>query len=104
MWKKAMTTSKQLDSDDAPYLKKGQLARLVTRGQARVVRNKGSMVKVLRAKLRMTQAEFASAFRLSLRTVQQWEQGRYRPDQIARNYLDVISNDPRAVQRALRRA
>ncbi len=98
-----MSTSKKLDPDDAPYLKKGELGALVRSGKARVVRNKGNMVRVVRAKLDMSQSEFARAFRLSLRTVQEWEQGRYKPDQIARNYLDVIQKQPKAVQKALKR-
>jgi putative transcriptional regulator len=75
---------------------------MVRRGAARVVPNRRNMVKVIRAKLKMSQSEFASAFKLSLRTVQQWEQGRYRPDQIARNYLDVIKKKPDVVRKALR--
>jgi len=99
-----MTTSTRLGSDDAPALKKGELKALVAKGVAQVVPNKGNMVKVIRAKLKMSQSEFASAFRLSLRTVQQWEQGRYKPDQIARNYLNVIKTKPDMVRKALKRA
>ncbi|MDX2143297.1 MAG: helix-turn-helix domain-containing protein [Rhodospirillaceae bacterium] len=99
-----MTTSTRLGPDDAPYLKKGELKALVAKGIARVVPNKGNMVKVIRAKLKMSQAEFATAFRFSLRTVQQWEQGRYQPDQIARNYLNVIKTKPDMVRKALKRA
>jgi DNA-binding transcriptional regulator YiaG len=97
-----MTTSRKLGPDDAPYLKKGELAAMVDAGTARVVRNKNNMVKVVRAKLNMSQSQFARAFKLSLRTVQEWEQGRYKPDQIARNYLSVIQKQPKAVQKALK--
>ncbi|MSO97894.1 MAG: helix-turn-helix domain-containing protein [Rhodospirillaceae bacterium] len=99
-----MAISSKLEPDDAPYLKKGELESLVDRGIARVVPNKGNMVKAIRAKLKMSQSEFASAFRFSLRTVQQWEQGRYQPDQIALNYLDVIKTKPDVVRKALKRA
>jgi len=78
------------------------LEALVDSGAARITPNKGNMVKVIRAKLKMSQSEFADAFKLSLRTVQQWEQGRYRPDQIARNYLDIIKKKPEVVRKALR--
>lgn len=97
-----MATSTRLKPDDAPYLKKGELEAMVESGAARVVPNRGNMVKVIRAKLKMSQSEFATAFKLSLRTIQQWEQGRYRPDQIARNYLDIIKKKPDVVRKALR--
>ena len=99
-----MTTLKRLGPDDAPYLKKGDLSALVEKGTARVVRNKGNMVKVIRAQLHMSQSEFARAFRLSLRTVQEWEQGRYKPDQIAKNYLNIIRKEPKIVQKVLKSA
>lgn len=99
-----MTASTRLGPDDGPQLKKGELKALAAKGIARVVPNKGNMVKAIRAKLKMSQSQFASAFRLSLRTVQQWEQGRYAPDQIARNYLSVIKTKPDLVRNALKRA
>lgn len=99
-----MTTSTRLGPDDAPYLKKGEMKALIEKGIARVVPNNGNMVKVIRAKLKMSQSEFASAFNFSLRTVQQWEQGRYKPDQIARNYLNVIKKKPDVVRKALKSA
>jgi DNA-binding transcriptional regulator YiaG len=97
-----MTISRKLGPDDAPYLKRGELKAMVESGEARIVRNKDNMVRVVRAKLNMSQTQFARAFKLSLRTVQEWEQGRYKPDQIARNYLNVIQKQPKAVQKALK--
>jgi putative transcriptional regulator len=101
---KVMATSRRLGRDDAPYLKRGELGALVEKGTARIVPNRGNMVKVIRAQLQMSQAEFARAFRLSLRTVQEWEQGRHKPDQIAKNYLSVIRERPKIVQKILRSA
>ncbi len=57
-------------------------------------------VKQLRETLRCSQREFAERFGLSLRTVQQWEQGRSVPDQPARILLTTIEADPDAVARA----
>ena len=58
-------------------------------------------VKAIRAKLKLSQAAFASRFGFSVRTVQQWEQGRAIPDRPARILLRVIEQSPRAVERAL---
>jgi putative transcriptional regulator len=58
-------------------------------------------VKAIRHKLRLSQAEFAQQFGFSVRTVQQWEQGRAIPDRPARILLRVIEAAPQAVERAL---
>jgi DNA-binding transcriptional regulator YiaG/uncharacterized DUF497 family protein len=58
-------------------------------------------VRRLRARLGITQAEFAKRFGLSRRTVEQWEQGRTVPDRPARILLAVIERDPRVVERVV---
>ncbi len=58
-------------------------------------------VRALRAKLGLTQAEFARRFGFTLDTVQQYEQGRRRPSGPASTLLRVIEADPDAVERAL---
>ncbi|HLX03874.1 MAG TPA: helix-turn-helix domain-containing protein [Trinickia sp.] len=58
-------------------------------------------VKAIRSKLKLSQTEFAQRFGFSVRTVQQWEQGRAVPDRPARILLRVIDQSPRAVERAL---
>ena len=58
-------------------------------------------VKAIRRKLGMTQAEFARSFGFGLDTVQNWEQGRRRPEGAARAFLKVIDREPDAVRRAL---
>ena len=47
-------------------------------------------VKRIRSKARMSQAEFARAFCINPRTLQEWEQGRRKPDATTRAYLAVI--------------
>ena len=59
-------------------------------------------VKGIRAKVGMSQAEFAEAFGLNHRTLQQWEQGKASPDLAVRAYLTVIERNPDAVKAALR--
>ena len=96
-----MSTSKKSHSDDAPLLTEKEARRLKREGKLKVVRNNGNMVKVLRAKLALSQSQFAEKYQLNLRTIQDWEQGRYEPDQIARNYLQVISKHPKVVAKAV---
>ena len=58
-------------------------------------------VKAIRHKLGLSQAAFAHQFGFSVRTIQQWEQGRAVPDRPARILLRVIETDPQAVEHAL---
>jgi putative transcriptional regulator len=59
-------------------------------------------VRALRAKLGLSQAQFARRFGFTLDTVRQYEQGRQRPSGPAATLLRVIEADPKAVERALR--
>ena len=58
-------------------------------------------VRALRSKLGLSQSEFASQYGISLRTLQEWEQGRTSPDSAVRAYLTVIERNPQAVIEAL---
>lgn len=58
-------------------------------------------VRDIREHIGLTQEEFAVRYRLSLRTIQEWEQGRKQPSEAARVLLFAISRDPRALRRAL---
>lgn len=58
-------------------------------------------VRAIRGKLGLSQREFAKRFGFSLRTVQEWEQGRAIPDRPARVLLRVIEISPQAVERAV---
>jgi putative transcriptional regulator len=59
-------------------------------------------VKAIRAKLAMTQEEFAGRFGFSVNTLRHWEQGRRVPEGPTRAYLLVIDRNPKAVRKALR--
>lgn len=58
-------------------------------------------VASIRRRLGLSQAEFASRFGFKLDALQNWEQGRRRPEGAARAFLRVIEREPEAVQRAL---
>jgi putative transcriptional regulator len=58
-------------------------------------------VRGVRAATGLSRAEFARRFALDPRALQDWEQGRRRPDRAARAYLTVIARQPKAVVEAL---
>lgn len=58
-------------------------------------------VRAVRRKTGLSQVAFAARFGINRRTLQDWEQGRYRPDPMARALLTIIGCEPEAVRRAL---
>jgi putative transcriptional regulator len=58
-------------------------------------------VRKIRLATGLTRAEFARRYALDARALQEWEQGRRRPDRAARAYLTVIAHRPKAVEEAL---
>ena len=58
-------------------------------------------VKQIRTALSMSQAEFAAHFGFSVRTLQEWEQGRSAPRGVARNFLIVLQREPDLVRKVL---
>ena len=58
-------------------------------------------VRAIRKRVKMSQAEFSRAYRISKRALQEWEQGGRQPDSAARAYLTVIAKEPAFVRRAL---
>ena len=58
-------------------------------------------ISALRKRLKLSRQKFADRFGLDIRAVQDWEQGRRRPDRAARVLLTVIDYNPDAVVHAL---
>ena len=58
-------------------------------------------IQAVRTQTGMSQGEFARAFCINPRTLQEWEQGRRRPHATTRAYLAVIQKNPKAVLKAL---
>jgi putative transcriptional regulator len=58
-------------------------------------------IRKIRAATGLSRAEFARRFALDPRALQDWEQGRRRPDRAARAYLTVIARKPKEVEEAL---
>lgn len=60
-------------------------------------------VPAIRASTGLSQSEFALLLGVSIKTLQNWEQGRRDPQGPARALLTVFRNDPRAAVQALHR-
>jgi putative transcriptional regulator len=58
-------------------------------------------IKKIRGRLGRSQSEFALMIGVSVATLQNWEQGRRKPDGPAQALLKVAASNPRAVERAL---
>jgi len=58
-------------------------------------------VKEIRKKLHKSQREFALMIGVSLSTLQNWEQGRRKPQGPAKALLKIASENPEAVEKAL---
>ena len=58
-------------------------------------------IRAIRARIGKSQAEFAMMIGVSLGTLQNWEQGRRRPEGPARALLKVAAENPEAVAAAL---
>jgi putative transcriptional regulator len=57
--------------------------------------------RMLRARLGMTQDQFARALRIPVSTLRNWEQGRVLPDPAARSLLAIVAKNPKAALKAL---
>ena len=58
-------------------------------------------VKSVRAKVQMSQSEFASAFGISVSTLRHWERGDRRPQGPALVLLNIVAREPEMVLRVL---
>ena len=79
-------------------------AGAIRRGEAeasRVTACEPVDVKAIRQRLAKSQSEFARMIGVSVSTLQNWEQGRRRPEGPARALLKVAAENPEAVTAAL---
>ena len=68
---------------------------------SRVFQFKPADIRAVRAKLGVSQTEFALMIGVSVSTLQNWEQGRRQPEGPARALLKVAAENPEAVAEAL---
>jgi putative transcriptional regulator len=60
-------------------------------------------VRAVRARTDLKRREFAERYNLDPRAVEQWEQGRRRPERGTEMYLRLIGHDPEQVARMVSR-
>jgi putative transcriptional regulator len=60
-------------------------------------------VRAIRARTKLSQEDFATAFGFTINQIRDWEQGRARPLGGVRAYLLIIERDPRRVLVLLRK-
>ena len=76
----------------------------VAKGEAKPARVYTDVdVAKIRAKLKLSQSEFAALLDVSTRVLQDWEQHRKAPSGAARSLLKVAQREPAALRRALKR-
>jgi putative transcriptional regulator len=61
-------------------------------------------VRAIRAKLHLSQEDFAAWFGFTINQIRDWEQGRARPLGGMRAYLMLIEREPQKIQKMLRAA
>jgi len=79
-------------------------ARKIHRGKlkpGRIFKFHPVIVKNIRKKLHVSQAEFAYMIGVSIDTLQNWEQGRRKPEGPALALLKVAEVNPKTVMKAL---
>ena len=76
--------------------------RAGTRKPSRVVTFNPLVVKTIRKRLHVSQAQFAHLIGISAATLRNWEQGRTYPEGAARVLLKIAAHRPDAVLEALR--
>jgi putative transcriptional regulator len=65
---------------------------------ARTTIVEANVVAAARARTGLSQAEFATALRISVRTVQEWEQGRRTPSGAALSLIEMVFAHPEWVR------
>ena len=79
---------------------RGELTLVTTELPAPPPKLRARDVRLLRDRLRMSQAVFAATLNVSTKTVQSWEQGAREPSDAALRILQVVGAEP-AVVRAI---
>ena len=71
------------------------------RKPSRVFKVEDPDAKAIRERLGLSQSRFAAIIGVSVRTLQNWEQGRREPEGPAKALLRVVDREPEAVLQAL---
>ena len=75
--------------------------RQAKRGEGRVTQVAVTAATEARLKLGVSQSAFAQLLGVSVRTLQEWEQGRWEPSGAARTLLRIALKSPEAILQAV---
>jgi putative transcriptional regulator len=92
------------DSDFENLCESIRQAGAIQRGErkpSRVFHHADPDPRAIRERLGLSQSRFAAIIGVSVRTLQNWEQGRRSPEGPAKALLRVVDRDPEAVLHAL---
>ena len=79
-----------------------QAVRDIKAGKGRRLKVQVSPVASIRHKMGISQADFAKLLGVSVRTLQDWEQGRRQPTGAARSLLTIATLHPKVLHQAFR--
>lgn len=80
--------------------RKGRVWRIERRPDGTIHRELALSVADIRKRTALSQSEFAKVLGVSVRTLQDWEQGRREPSGAARTLLAIASRHPRVLKEA----
>lgn len=92
---------KALFNDLTKSIKEAGQIRRGARRAARAHRITALDVRAIRTKTGLSQTSFATLMGVSVRTLQNWEQGRRQPRGPAVSLLRIVRSEPRVAVRAL---
>jgi len=87
----------ELFSELAESVREGGAILRGERKPSRIFTSDMPDIKLIRTGYRLSQNEFASLLGISLKTLQNWEQGRRKPEGPAKVLLQVVEKHPEAV-------
>jgi putative transcriptional regulator len=80
-------------------MKRGEIGRVWVNDGNGLMRE--SIVAKARLSMKLSQSEFAKLLGVSVRTLQQWEQGRREPTGAAQTLIKVAIHQPNALRKAV---
>jgi DNA-binding transcriptional regulator YiaG len=101
---RALKAASDEDIDTSDILETNELPAGAVRGKHFQAFPGAVNVKEIRARLGLSQAEFAKRYRFNVRTLQDWEGSGAQPPSPVRAYLTVIDRFPDVVAKALKGA
>jgi putative transcriptional regulator len=91
----------RIDSARVDATTEADIARQIAEDEAEAMQDAARFAKRVRARIGLSQAEFARRIDVSLETIRNWEQGKRRPTGAAKALLKVLDKAPEAVLAAL---